>query len=114
MIVRKKNMSVQIRPNMKGGTGEVTVLHLVDTENLPHIRFVGEMTIPPGAGIGEHAHDQETEYYLISEGIAMVTDNGTEEKVTKGEVIVTGGGASHSIRNGGSTPLKVIAFIVTH
>ncbi|MCP4453008.1 MAG: cupin domain-containing protein [Planctomycetes bacterium] len=114
MIVRKQNMRTEVRTNMKGGTGEVTVLHLVDTENLPNIRYVGEMTIPPGAGIGKHPHDQETEYYIITEGIAIATDNGRTEKVTKGEVVVTGGGASHSLRNGGSTPLKVIAFIVTH
>jgi len=114
MIVRKKDMRTQVRTNMKGGTGEVTVLHLVDPENLANVRFVGEMTIPPGAGIGEHGHEQETEYYLIAEGIAVASDNGKEEKVGKGEVIITGGGATHSLRNGGTTPLKVIAFIVTH
>ncbi len=114
MIVRKKEMRTQVRANMKGGTGEVTVLHLVDPENLANVRFVGEMTIPPGASIGEHGHAQETEYYLIAEGIAVASDNGKEEKVRKGEVIVTGGGATHSLRNSGTTPLKVIAFIVTH
>lgn len=35
-------------------------------------------------------------------------------KVDKGDVVVTGGGASHSVRNGGHTPLKILAFIVTH
>jgi len=114
MIVRRKDMRVQVRPNMKGGTGEVTVLHLVECDDLPNIRYVGEMVIPRGAGIGEHTHDAETEYYLITEGIAIATDNGREYRIGKGDVVVTGGGASHSIRNAGHTPLKVTAFIVTH
>ena len=42
--------------------------------------------------------------------IGQVSDLGLDDK---GEVIITGGGATHSIRNGGTTPLKVIAFIVT-
>jgi mannose-6-phosphate isomerase-like protein (cupin superfamily) len=107
-------MRVQVRPNMKGGPGEVTVLHLVECEDLPNIRYVGEMTVPPGAGIGAHEHSGETEYYIITEGIGIVEEQDGEYKLGKGEVVVTGGGATHSIRNAGQTPLKVIAFIVTH
>lgn len=114
MIIRRKDMRVEVRGQMKGGTGEVTVLHLAECDELPNIRFAGEMTIPRGASIGDHLHDAETEYYIISEGIASVMDNGQECRVGKGDVIVTGGGASHSIRNAGHTPLKVTAFIVTH
>jgi len=99
---------------MKGGKGDVTVLHLVECDNLPNIRYVGEMTIPRGAGIGEHTHDAETEYYLITEGIAIAEDDGKEVRLGKGDVVVTGGGASHSIRNAGHTDLRVTAFIVTH
>ena len=114
MIIRKKDMRTQVRSLMKGGVGEVTVLHFVETDDLPNIRFVGEMTIPPGASIGDHVHDEETEYYIITDGIGVVPDGGKDHRVGRGDIIVTGGGASHSIRNGGSTPLKIIAFIVTH
>jgi mannose-6-phosphate isomerase-like protein (cupin superfamily) len=72
------------------------------------------MTLPPGAGIGKHEHDTETEYYIITEGIGLVRETDADVKVGKGDVIVTGGGAFHSIKNGGHTPLKILAFIVTH
>ena len=114
MIIRKKDMRTQVRSLMKGGVGDVTVLHFVETDELPNIRFVGEMTLPPGASIGDHVHDQETEYYIITDGIAVVFDGGVDHRVGRGDIIVTGGGASHRIRNGGGTPLKIIAFIVTH
>lgn len=115
MVIRKKDMRLEVRSKMKNGTGDVSVLHLVEPGKVPNIRFVGEMTLPQGASIGNHVHDKETEYYIITEGIGVVTEDGNvEHKVVNGDVIVTGGGASHSIRNAGSTSLKIIAFIVTH
>ncbi|MHC5057817.1 MAG: cupin domain-containing protein [Planctomycetota bacterium] len=114
MIIRPKDMRTQVRREMKGGPGEVTVVHCVECDDLPNIRFVGEMTLPPGAGIGDHEHGAETEYYIITEGIGLVRETDTDIKVCKGDVVVTGGGASHSIKNGGHTPLKILAFIVTH
>jgi quercetin dioxygenase-like cupin family protein len=113
MICRRDDMQVQVRPEMKGGTGEVTVTHLVDTEPLKNIRLLGELDIPKGSSVGEHSHENETEYFLIMEGTAVATDNGVEEVVNTGEVIVTGAGSTHSIRNDEDAPLKVLAFIVT-
>ncbi|MDP6523256.1 MAG: cupin domain-containing protein [Kiritimatiellia bacterium] len=113
MINRRKDMKVQVRPEMKGGQGEVTVLHMVDCDDQPNVRFIGEMTIPESASIGTHGHDKETEYYVILEGIGIVTEKDGDHKVGKGEIVITGGGATHAIRNGGHTPLKVLAFIVT-
>jgi len=107
-------MRVQVRPLMKGGKGEVTVVHMVECDDQPNVRFIGEMTVPPNAGIGDHEHDTETEYYIITEGIGVVLDGGEDHRVTRGDVIVTGGGKSHRIRNAGSTDLKIMAFIVTH
>ena len=114
MIVRRKDMRTQVRSQMKDGVGDVTVLHLVECDDLPNVRYIGEMTLPQGASIGMHTHDKETEYYIISEGIGYVDEgDGNEVKVTKGDVIVTGNGATHCIRNGGHTDLLVTAFIVT-
>ena len=115
MIIQRKDMRSEVRSQMKGGVGDVTVLHLVECDDLPNIRYVGEMTLPPDTSIGMHTHDKETEYYLITEGTGYVDEGeGNEEvRVIKGDVIVTGNGATHSIRNGGSTDLLVTAFIVT-
>ncbi len=113
MIIRPKDMQIQVRDQMKGGKGTVTVRHMVDCDDQPNVRFIGEMTIPQGASIGDHEHATETEYYLITDGVGMVFDAGEDHRVGRGDVIVTGGGASHRIRNTGSTPLVITAFIVT-
>ena len=114
VIIRPKEMRTQVRSLMKGGVGDVTVLHMVECDDRPNIRFVGEMTLPAGASIGDHTHDKETEFYIITDGIGVVNDNGKDERVGRGDVIVTGGGATHRIKNAGTTPLVIIAFIVTN
>jgi mannose-6-phosphate isomerase-like protein (cupin superfamily) len=77
-------------------------------------RLLSEIEIPPGAGIGRHDHQAETEYYIMLEGHAEVEDNGTKALVGPGDVVVTGNGAAHSITNTGMKPVKMIAVIVTY
>lgn len=114
MIFKPKDMRIQVRSLMKDGLGDVTVKHMVECDDLPNLRFLGEMTLPAGASIGDHTHAKETEYYIITDGIGIVNDNGVDERVGRGDLIVTGGGATHRIKNAGSTPLVIIAFIVTN
>jgi len=40
-------------------------------------------------------------------------DNGVKKYVKSGDVVITGNGASHSIKNTGNIPLKLHAIIIT-
>jgi len=113
MVIYSKEMVKQERENMRGGNGIITVTHHADKENMKNCRLFCEMFIPAGGSVGEHDHVNETEYYLIKEGIGIVVDDGVEKKVGSGDMIITGGGASHSIRNMGTTPLIITAVIIT-
>ncbi|GHV74958.1 hypothetical protein AGMMS49940_22600 [Spirochaetia bacterium] len=64
--------------------------------------------------IGYHQHDAETEYFIFTSGAGTANDNGTEHPVKAGDMMVTGNGASHSVKNTGSVPLVFNAIIVTH
>lgn len=114
MIIKESEMSVEVRENMREGKGQITIKHLVNKENLKNARLLADITIPVGAGIGDHEHNNETEYYIILEGKGIVVDDGTDKEVTVGDVVVTGGGATHSIRNIGDSTLKMIAVIITY
>jgi mannose-6-phosphate isomerase-like protein (cupin superfamily) len=114
MLIKKDRMQTEIKKNMRGGEGEVHLLHLVDKELLKNARLLSKITIPPGAGIGEHEHLNETEYFIITSGSGIVNDDGVEKEVAEGNVIITGGGAKHSIRNTGSSDLEMIAIIITY
>lgn len=114
MIIHRHEMKVELKERMRDGEGTTTLVHLVDGSTMKNARLLSEVTLPPGASIGEHRHDSETEYYIILEGNGLVKDNGVDKPVKAGDVVVTGDGASHSIKNTGAEPLKLIAVIITY
>jgi quercetin dioxygenase-like cupin family protein len=112
MIRKAHQMTVTRKEHMRGGDGVTDILNIVEPEELNHARLFSRITIPSGAGIGEHAHDEETEYYYILEGTGIVTEADGEKTVTAGDVVVTGGGATHAIRNDAAEPLVFLAVII--
>jgi mannose-6-phosphate isomerase-like protein (cupin superfamily) len=113
MIYRRNEMKVEQREKMRGGDGTVTLTHFVDGSAMQNARMLAEFSLPPGASIGPHRHDNETEYFIFLSGTGTVNDNGTEIPVKSGDVLATGGGASHSVKNTGSAPLVFHAVIIT-
>ncbi|HOV15281.1 MAG TPA: cupin domain-containing protein [Spirochaetota bacterium] len=114
MVITQKEMFVEKKQNMRDGDGTVTITHYVQKENLKNARLLAGVTIPPNSSIGEHDHINETEYYIILKGKGEVNDNGIKKTVKEGDVVVTGDGAKHSIRNIGNENLELIAFIITY
>jgi mannose-6-phosphate isomerase-like protein (cupin superfamily) len=107
-------MKSEDKEKMRGGEGTTSFTYLVDCEKEKNIRMLAELTLSPGASIGNHNHDSETEYYIILSGTGVVSDNGKEIQVKAGDAMITGNGASHSIKNTGGVPLVFHAVIVTY
>jgi mannose-6-phosphate isomerase-like protein (cupin superfamily) len=114
MVIRRSQMQAETREKMRGGEGRIGITHLVPPGEVPHGRLLAEIEIPPGASIGVHRHDAETEYFILLSGRGVVDDNGTEREVGAGDVVVTGGGATHGVRNTAADPLRLVALILTH
>jgi len=112
MIITKEKINTEIKKNMRGGDGEVTLHHLVPKEYLLHSRLMAKIVIPPGASIGEHEHIKETEYYIILKGQGIVNDNGKDIEIKEGDIVITGNGGKHSIKNTGHENLEMIAIII--
>lgn len=113
MIIRANERTFETRHEMRGGKGDVSLAMLSNEALAPHLRLFSELTIPPEAGIGTHTHSGETEYFFIIEGNATVNDNGVTTIVHPGDVLITGGGALHSIENHTAEPVRMVAVIVT-
>ncbi|TXT49444.1 MAG: cupin 2 barrel domain-containing protein [Spirochaetes bacterium] len=113
MIIKPEAMEREARPAMRGGKGTCTVTHLAGRKLQAHVKLFAEVLIPAGASIGRHDHTAETEYYLILEGSGTVDDNGAETKVGPGDVVVTTGGAFHSIEATDGKDIRMVAAIVT-
>ncbi len=112
MTRKETEMTITERKQMRGGTGTAEILHIVDSHTLNHARLFAKITLPEGASIGKHIHDKETEYYYILQGNGIVEEADGEKKVAAGDVVITGNGASHSIKNTKTTPLVFLAVII--
>ncbi len=113
MIIKRTDMKEEIRKEMRGGPGQVNIVHMADPSSMTNARLMAELTLKPGSGIGIHKHEKETEYYIITEGSGSVTEDDGTKTVSKGDIVITGNGASHSIKNTGQEDLKFIAVIIT-
>lgn len=115
MIKKSSEQAMEIRKNMRGGPGEVAIKHYFNKEefNIP-CRLCAELILSPGAGIGLHEHIDEDEIFIIQKGKGVVIDGGKEVKVEAGDAILTGKGASHSIKNIGEDELLITAIIVQY
>jgi mannose-6-phosphate isomerase-like protein (cupin superfamily) len=114
MVYRRSGMKTEVKEKMRNGEGSVRLTYFVEPGSEKNCRMLAEITLQPGCSIGYHQHGQETEYYLILSGTGMVNDNGADVPVKAGDVMATGNGASHSIKNTGSAPLVFHAVIVTY
>lgn len=113
MIKHSSQMEDKVIHNMRGGEGDA-LQHLIlsDGDMARHARLFATMVLKEGCSIGEHAHNDETEYYYILSGTGTVTEADGEKQVKAGDLVITGGGASHSIRNNGKEDLVFLAIII--
>lgn len=115
MIRQATEMAVEIRENMRGGAGAVTLQHLFKADEFKaKSRLCARLTLPPGAGIGPHRHDNEDEVYYILRGEGVVEEDTGARRVKTGDAVLTGQGASHAIRNDGAEPLEILAVILCY
>lgn len=70
--------------------------------------------MPPNAVIPKHRHEGCEEAKIIIYGIGIYTENGVQEKVDAGDVILTQEGLEHSLENVGYYPLVYVAVTVTN
>ena len=114
MVIHRNEMKIEKKEQLRDGEGSTILTHLLDASTQKNARMFAEITLNTGCSIGYHRHDSETEYYFILSGTGIVNDDGKEIDVKQGDTIVTGNGASHSIKNIGSVPLIFHAVIITY
>ena len=115
-MIRKANeLTKEIRNDMRGGKGAVTIQHYFKKEEIKaKCRLCSRLTLPPGASIGMHKHETEDELFIIESGNGII-DTGREKiKVAAGDAVLTGNGEEHALINDGRGPLEVIAIIMCY
>ena len=111
MITRASEQSKSVREYMRGGKEYVQFTHL--SGQLPEkARIFDILTLIPGASIGYHVHEGETELFYFMEGCGRVQDDDQVIDVSAGDSMATFSGHGHSVENTGDTNLVIVAAIV--
>jgi len=114
MIIKSGDLPMEYREHMRGGDGTVQISHAAAKGALPAgLRLHAQLTLPPGASIGEHVHERETELFYVLQGQGEMLQDGAWTPLSPGDATSTGGGQSHALRNTGEEPFVVMATIVT-
>ena len=109
MIIDFKDLELNVAANFKGGEGEYVSRRFVDENNKIMLG-----TLEPGASIGYHSHDGDSEMMYFLEGVATVLTDCGEETLLPGQVHYCPMGHSHSLINRGNVPLKFVAIVPNH
>ena len=111
MITRKSERTTETREHMRGGAG--AALLTPASKQLPaNARLFSEIRLAPGASIGYHVHENETEMFLFLEGEGRVMDDDEEILVHPGDSMATFSGHGQAVENVGTTDLVLVAVIV--
>ncbi len=112
MIIKKSDRTPAIQTGAKGGVGTLTMDKLLVSPQLPEkMSAFNIATLVPGASLGYHTHEGESETYYVISGTGLYNDNGTLVPVEPGDVTYTASGEGHSMENTGDIPLSFVAMI---
>ncbi|WP_037605040.1 cupin domain-containing protein [Streptacidiphilus rugosus] len=69
--------------------------------------------LPPGGVSGEHLHTRTEEVYLLLSGRGEISLDGRARPVAAGDLVLTGLGTRHGLRNTGTEPLEWLVIEMT-
>lgn len=88
------------------------VHHLLNEEEIKHVKFFSHVYLEPGDEVKYHEHHGEYEIYYMINGEGTYSDNGSESVISSGAVTYCESGKGHGLKNTSDKPLDFIALIV--
>jgi mannose-6-phosphate isomerase-like protein (cupin superfamily) len=111
MIRRLSDLVVEAKVNIRGGVGAATGVDLLKQGDMDGIVSMGRMTLEPGSTIGEHAHPNTEDLYLIVEGHGTGVLNGERFPLGPGDLFLVKAGGSHGLINDSDAPLTFLGLL---
>lgn len=109
MVINFDEYPVVVKSQFKGGNKDYLVQTFEDKDNrIMHGR------LEPGASIGLHLHEENSEVYYILKGKAELIYDDTRETVQPGQAHYCPVGHSHSLMNNGDEDLEFLAIVSRH
>ena len=94
-----------------GAPNAILAARVLERSDSRGCRFVELCEVPPGAGVATHTHGlEDEEIYVVVSGNGSMTLDGAEIAVGPGDVVVNRPGGTHSLRNDGPGPLRMVVI----
>ena len=111
MIRWQSDLVEETKLNIRGGVGAARGVDLLKLGEMAGILSLGRMTLEPGTTIGEHAHPNTEDLYLILEGRGTGVLNGARFPLGPGDLFLVKAGGSHGLINDSETPLTFLGLL---
>ena len=109
MIINYTKITEESLMGFKGGNGQLDTRNFVDANNK-----IMMSRLKPGANIGYHSHEQNSEIIYILSGEGHFEYDDTIEQVKAGDVHYCPMGHSHAFYNDGTDDLAYFAIVGEH
>lgn len=111
MIRRFAELAEQTRENIRGGHGRARGVEFLKEGEMASLLSLGRTTLEPGATIGEHAHPDTEDLYLILEGHGTGLLDGMRFPVGPGDLFLVKAGGTHGLINDSAAPLTFMGIL---
>jgi mannose-6-phosphate isomerase-like protein (cupin superfamily) len=110
MIIKKNSATVRMLDKCHDGVGALSCReYLADYHRKgAGIKFYHDNLLQPGDSIGEHAHKDDEEMYVILDGSGTMKIDSVTQPVVSGDICITRRGHSHSLANTGKSPMRFL------
>ena len=111
MIRRQSDLVEEAKLNIRGGMGAARGVDLLKLGEMAGVLSMGRTTLDPGTTIGEHAHPNTEDLYLILEGHGVGVLDGERFPVGPGDFFLVKAGGSHGLINDSKGPLTFLGLL---
>jgi len=111
MIRRLADLPVETKVNIRAGLGRGLGVDLLKSGEMADVLSMGRITLEPGATIGEHAHPNTEDLYLILEGHGTGVLNGERFPLGPGDLFLVKAGGTHGLINDSAAPLTFLGLL---
>jgi len=95
--------------NSHGGQGTIEIQKVFKREELTGAwDFALRVIMPPNSSMGLHQHGDEEEMYIILSGEGIMTVDGKDQKVVKGDMIFNKPFGEHGLLNHGNHDIELL------
>jgi len=111
MIRRCADLAWEPKQSIRGGAGSARCADYLRLGDMAGIVSAGRTELEPGSSVGEHAHPNTEEFYLILEGHGTGILDGRRFPVGPGDLFVLKAGQSHGLVNDSNSPLVFFGLL---